>query len=128
QNVESDSDLSVMGVQNVVSSVMPSVAVSGQVVSVTSVDPTWGSNKILSKSDARTRGSKDFQSRDDRSLSGQRTASGAQFQSSNVESVVPSHVIDAFRKDTFLPSSGIVDTPFGHSHFVRDPNVSTPSV
>src|SRR5208282_4557541 len=128
QNVESDSDLSVMGVQNVVSSVMPSVAVSGQVVSVTSVDPTWGSNKILTKSDARTRDSKDFQSRDDRSLSGQRTASDAQFQGSNVESVKSNSVIDSFRKDTFLPSSGIADTPFGHNHFTRDPIVSHPSV
>ena len=78
-----------MGVQNVVSSVIPSGAVSAPVVSVTSVDPTWGSN---------------------------------------VESVKSNTVIDSSRKDTFLPSSGIVDTPFGHNHFARDSIVSHPSV
>src|SRR5208282_85886 len=30
--------------------------------------------------------------------------------------------------DTFLPFSGIVDTPFRHSHFARDQSVSNPSV
>ena len=37
-------------------------------------------------------------------------------------------MIDSFRKDTFLPSSGIADTPFGHNHFARDPIVSNSSV
>ena len=54
-----------MGVQNVVNSAIPIGAMSVPVVSVISGARTWGSN--------------DFQSRDDRSLSGHRTASGAQF-------------------------------------------------
>ena len=68
-------------------------------VSVISVDPTWGSKNVPLKSDmsvvsqnnrrapvisgARTWDS-NVQSRDDRSLSGQRTASGAHLQSMNV--------------------------------------------
>jgi len=98
------------------------------VKSVASQSSALGTPEVFVISGAQSWGSKDFQSRDDRSLSGQRTASGAQFQSSNVESVVSSRVNDLVRKDTFLPSSGIVDTPFGHSYFSRDPIVSNPSV